>query len=114
MKKLMFCFISGAVLLYFVNIALLKTAIPNLEWTIHAGIRFLVGFFVLGVSYFYAKAFGFIRALQLTFFIVILDYIYDYFVDSYRLNFEIILHGIYVLIWGAFMGYLTARQMKGD
>ncbi|OAI20695.1 hypothetical protein A1359_20585 [Methylomonas lenta] len=112
MKMLSFTFILGAIFLYFMNIAILKSAIPNMEWTIHAGTRFLVGFFVMGVSYFYVKALSLKQALKLTLIIVILDYFYDYYVESYRLNFEIILHGIYMLVWGALMGYLTGRYMK--
>jgi hypothetical protein len=46
MKMLVFTFIAGLVLLYFLNIALLKTPLLDLDWTIHAGIRFLVGFFI--------------------------------------------------------------------
>ncbi|PPD32225.1 MAG: hypothetical protein CTY19_11500 [Methylomonas sp.] len=111
MKTIAFTFIVGSVLLYFLNMAMLKTPIPNLEWSIHAGIRFIVGFFVLGIFHFYGKAFSFKSALILTSFIVILDYLYDYYVEAYRLNLEIILHGIYMLIWGALLGYLTAKRI---
>jgi len=45
MKMLVFSFILGIVLLYFLNIALLKTPLLDLHWSIHAGIRFLVEFF---------------------------------------------------------------------
>lgn len=112
MKMLSFIFILGAVFLYFINIAILKTAIPNMEWSIHAGTRFLIGFFVMGVSYFFAKVLSFKQALKLTLIIVILDYIYDYYIESYRLNFEIIMHGIYMLVWGSLMGYLTGKYMR--
>lgn len=112
MKTLGFTFIIGVFFLYFLNIAILKSATPNMEWTIHAGTRFVIGFFVMGVSYFYAKALSFKQALKLTLIIVILDYLVDYYIESYRLNFEIILHGIYMLVWGALMGYLTGRYMK--
>lgn len=112
MKMLTFTFVVGAIFLYFINIAILKTPILNLEWSIHAATRFLAGFFVMGVSYFYAKALSFKNALKLTLFIIILDYLYDYFIEAYRLNFEIIMHGIYMLIWGALLGYLTAKQAK--
>ncbi len=109
MKLLLSVFVTGLVLLYFLNLALLKSAIPNMEWSIHAGTRFLLGFFVLGVSCFYFKRLTVKHAIQLTLAIVVADYLYDYYVETYRLNFEIILHGIYMLAWGALMGYLTAR-----
>jgi ABC-type multidrug transport system permease subunit len=49
-----------------------------------------------------------------TAFIVTADYIYDYFMQSYRFKFEIILHGIFMMIWGAILGYLTAKYKKGN
>jgi len=52
MKKLVFSFIVGIVLLYFLNIAMLKTPLLDLHWSIHAGVRFLIGFILLGVSFF--------------------------------------------------------------
>jgi len=52
MKMLVFSFIVGIVLLYLLNIAILKTPLLDLHWSIHAGIRFLVGFFLLGISFF--------------------------------------------------------------
>lgn len=112
MKILVFSIIVGSVLLYFLNIALLKTPLLDLHWSIHAGLRFSAGFIILGVSYFYAKALTFKKALYITVCILIVDYIYDYNIAAYRLNFEIILHGIYMLIWGAILGYLTARHIK--
>ena len=112
MKILVFSIIAGSVLLYFLNIAILKTPLLDLDWSIHAALRFSAGFFILGVSYFYAKALTFKNALYITVCILIVDYIYDYNIAAYRLNFEIILHGIYMLLWGAILGYLTARQIK--
>jgi hypothetical protein len=112
MKTLVFSIIVGSVLLYFFNIALLKTPLLDLDWSFHAALRFSAGFFILGVSYFYAKALTFKNALYITVCILIADYIYDYNIAVYRLNFEIILHGIYMLIWGALLGYLTARYIK--
>jgi hypothetical protein len=50
MKMLVISFIVGIVLLYFLNIALLKTPILDLHWSIHASLRFLVGFIVLGAT----------------------------------------------------------------
>jgi hypothetical protein len=112
MKMLVFSFIVGIVLLYFLNIALLKAPILNLDWSIHAGIRFLIGFIVLGVSSFYMQAIKFKRAVYITVCIVTIDYLYDYYTQAYKLNFEIILHGIFMMIWGAILGYLTAKYIK--
>jgi len=112
MKMLVFSFIVGLVLLYFLNIALLKTPILNLDWSIHASLRFLIGFIVLGVSSFYAHVIKFKSAVYITVCIVAMDYLYDYYAQAYKLNFEIILHGIFMMIWGAILGYLTVKYLK--
>ncbi|CAA9890565.1 conserved membrane hypothetical protein [Candidatus Methylobacter favarea] len=114
MKMLVSTFIIGIVLLYFLNIALLKTPILDLDWSIHASIRFLSGFIILGVSCFYAGAVTFRKALYITACIITIDYIYDYYTQEYRFKLEIILHGIFMIIWGAFLGYLTAKYIKAQ
>lgn len=63
MKMLVFSFMVGIALLYFLNIAVLKTPLLDLHWSIHAGLRFSIGFIVLGVSYFYAHAVKFKSAV---------------------------------------------------
>lgn len=112
MKMLVFSFIVGIALLYFLNIALLKTPLLDLHWSIHAGIRFLVGFFLLGVSFFYAHALKFKIAVYISVFIVVTDYIYDIYTQAYRFELEIIFHGMFMIIWGAILGYLTAKYIK--
>jgi hypothetical protein len=109
MKMLFFSIILGLILLYFLNIAVFKAPILNLIWSIHGGIRFLAGFLILGVSYFYARALTFRNALYITASIIAADYLYDYYMQEYWFNFEIILHGIFMIVWGAILGYLTAK-----
>lgn len=109
MKMLVFSIIVGFVLLYFLNIAIFEAPVLNLIWSIHAGVRFFAGFLILGVSAFYAKALTFKTALYIMACIVAVDYLYDYYMQDFRFNFEIILHGIFMIIWGAILGYLTAK-----
>lgn len=52
MKMLVFSFIVGIALLYLLNIAILKKPLLDLHWSIHAGIWFLAGFFLLGLVFF--------------------------------------------------------------
>jgi len=112
MKMLVFSFIAGIVFLYFLNIALLKSPILDLHWSIHAGIMFLIGFIILGVSFFYMRVVRFKIAAYITACIIAIDYIYDYYTQAHRLNFEIILHGIFMMTWGSVLGYLTAKYIK--
>lgn len=112
MKMLVVCFILGVIALYFLNIALLKAAVLDLEWSIHAAIRFFAGFILLGISYFYAHALKLKNALYLIACIVAIDYVYDYYAQNYHFKFEIMLHGIFMIIWGAFLGYFTAKYIR--
>lgn len=110
MKLLMFVLITGSILLYFLNIALLKT--PDINWLTHGGLRFFAGFLVLGISSFYAKAITFKIAIIITLVIDLANYYYAYSTGAYRLQFEIVLHGVYMMTWGALVGYLTAKWIK--
>jgi hypothetical protein len=67
MKMLGFVIAVGFVLLYFLNIALLKTTnIFDLNWLARSWLRFLVVFLILGISSFYAKAITLKNALYTT------------------------------------------------
>ncbi|WP_150051095.1 MULTISPECIES: hypothetical protein [Methylomonas] len=112
MKMLWLVLLAGLIGLYFINIALIKMPFLDWEWGKHAGIRFLLGFFILGANAFYAQKMRFGQALKVIVVIVFLDYLYDYFIDAYRFNFEIILHGIYMITWGALTGYLAFRNLN--
>jgi len=112
MKILIFSFIVGIVLLYLLNIAILKTPLLDLHWSIHAGIRFWVGFFLLGVSFFYAHAMSFKKTVYITGFIVTTDYLYDLYTQTSGFELETLFHGIFMIIWGAILGYLTAKYIK--
>ncbi len=112
MKLLSVAITVGIVLLYFLNIALLRNQLLTPEWFIHSGIRFLVGFLVFGVSVFYAHVIKFKNAVYITLMIVMADYIFDYIrqVDSFKL--EVMLLGVFMLLWGAVIGYLTSKTIK--
>lgn len=112
MKLLGFVFAAGLIVLYFLNIALLKTSnLFDPNWLVHSWLRFLVGFLVLGISSFYSKGITFKSAIFIIMALDAADYFYDVSINSYRLQLEIILHGIYMMTWGSLMGYLTAKQL---
>ncbi|OAI17573.1 hypothetical protein [Methylomonas koyamae] len=112
MKIFWVVFAIGLTGLYFVNMAMLKMPFLSWEWGKHAAIRFFLGFFILGVNAFYAHKLKFTSALKVILAIAFLDYLYDYFIETYRLNFEIILHGLYMLVWGSIMGYLACKDFN--
>jgi hypothetical protein len=112
MKLLVFVFTAGWIVLYFLNIALLKTSnLFDPNWLVHSWLRFLVGFLILGISSFYTKRITFKSAIFIIILLDAVDYLYDTSIGSYRLQLEIILHGIYMMTWGSLMGYLTAKRL---
>lgn len=112
MKMLLFSFLVGVFLLYFLNIAFLKNPILDLHWSIHASVRFFAGFVILGVSYFYAHAIKFKNAMYIIISIVVADYVYDYFMETNIIKIETFLHGTFMIFWGAILGYLFAKYIK--
>ncbi|WAR44520.1 hypothetical protein [Methylomonas rapida] len=112
MKVFWVVFAIGLIGLYFVNMATLRMPLLNWDWGMHAAIRFFLGFFILGINAFYAQHLKFTSALKVILVIALLDYLYDYYIEAYRLNLEIILHGLYMVTWGSIMGYLACRNLN--
>jgi hypothetical protein len=102
----------GLILLYFVNAAL-KVDLFSWEMVIHSGIRFLVGFIVLGIGYFYGHKLNLKIAVYVILALLIADDVMDYARDVTRLSAELLLHNLYMLLWGALSGFLFMRSYKG-
>jgi len=103
--------IIGLILLYFVNAAL-RVDIFNWEMLIHSGIRFFTGFLILGIGFFSEQKIGFKIAVYLVLALVLADDVVDYFRGVTRLSAELMLHGIFMLVWGSLVGYFTIRYFK--
>lgn len=101
----------GLILLYFINAAF-KIEFSDLEMLIHSTIRYFTGFIIFGIFCFYGHSLRFKNAVYLVLILLLADDAYDYFreVDSLRL--EIILHSIYMLLWGSLTGYLFIRHFN--
>jgi hypothetical protein len=111
MIKLNMAIFVGLILLYFVNAAL-RVDIFNWEMLIHSGIRFFTGFLILGIGFFYEHKIGFKIAIYLILALVVTDDVLDYIRGVTRLSAELILHGIFMLLWGSLVGYFTIRYFK--
>jgi hypothetical protein len=111
MKLVGIAIVVGLILLYFVNAAL-KINIFNWEMLIHSGIRFFTGFIILGIGYFYEHKIKLRISVYLVLALVLADDIMDYYrhVDSFSAEF--MLHNIYMLLWGALLGYLSMKYVK--
>ncbi|MEQ1638452.1 MAG: hypothetical protein ABL903_17405 [Methylococcales bacterium] len=100
----------GLFLLYFLDAAF-KLSLLDIELLIHSTIRFFMGFFLMGIGVFYAHTLRFQNAVYLAIALVLADDIWDYVrhVDSFKP--EIMLHSIYLLLWGSITGYVVMRHL---
>ncbi len=112
MKLVNIAIILGLMLLYFVNAAV-KVDIFNWEMMIHSGIRFFTGFFILGIGYFYEHKIKLKVSLYLILAIVLADDVLDYYRNVTKFSDKLMLHNIFMLLWGSLVGYLFIRYYKG-
>ena len=103
--------IAGLVLLYFVDAAF-KIQVMHTEMLVHSAIRFFTGFILIGIGVFYAHKIRLKNAVYLVLLLVLADDIMDYFRNVHNFNFEVMLHGVYMLLWGSLTGYVFMKQLK--
>lgn len=111
MKLIGFILFIGLLLLYFLAAAF-KLDMLTLEMLSHIAIRFLIGFLILGIGVFYGHAIRFKSSMFIILALVLGDDIFDYYRNVNSFTPEVILLGIYMLLWGALTGYATARQIR--
>lgn len=111
MKSVSIAVVVGFILLYFVNAAL-KFDLFNWEMLIHSAIRFFTGFIILGIGYFYEHKIQFKISIYLVLGLFLADDLLDYFRNTTTFSIELILYGIYMLIWGSLVGFLFIRFIK--
>ena len=111
MKWVTIVLIAGFIVLYFMDAAF-KIEFLNLEILIHSALRFFTGFILIGIGVFYAHKIKLKSAVYLILALFLADDIMDYVrkVDSF--NFEVMLHGIYMLLWGSLTGYVFMKQLR--
>ena len=106
--KLVGVTVIGLILLYFVTAAF-KIDLFNAEMLVHSGLRFFAGFLVLGIGVFYAHQIGLKFALGLLLILTMADDIWDYTRDVDSFSFQVVLHSIYMLLWGSATGYVAMK-----
>jgi hypothetical protein len=113
MKLFSTVIITGVILLYFIDSAFkLNTFDP--EMLIHSGLRFFTGFLVLGIGVFYAHKIKLKYALCLVLILALSDDIWDYTRNVNSFSFEVMLHSIYMLLWGSLAGYVLVRWLLSE
>ncbi len=113
MRWIAVAFFTGLVLLYFVTAAL-KIDMFNWETVIHSAIRFFTGFAILGIGVFYAHQLQLKIALAIILTLFLTDDLLDYLRHVETFTAEYMLYGVYMLAWGAVMGYLSIKHVKGQ
>ncbi len=111
MKLISFVILAGLVVLYFMDAAF-KLDFFNWEMLIHSGLRFFTGFILLGIGVFYAHTLKFKSAVLLVLALVLADDIVDYTRNIYSFSFEVMIHSIFMLLWGALVGYLVMKNWR--
>lgn len=109
MKLVGIVIVAGLILLYFIDAAF-KINPFNTEMLIHSGLRFLTGFMILGIGVFYAGKIRLKYALFLVLALALADDIWDYTRDVNSFSFEVMLHSIYMLLWGSLAGYVLMKR----
>jgi len=109
MKLVSIVIIAGLILLYFIDVAF-KLNPFNVEMLIHSGLRFLTGFLVLGIGVFYAHQISLKFAVCLVLTLALADDIWDYTRNVNSFSFEVMLHSIYMMLWGAVTGYALMKH----
>ena len=112
MKLLSIVIIAGIILLYFVDSAFkLNTFDP--EMLIHSGLRFFIGFLILGIGVFYAHEIRLKFAVCLVLALALGDDIWDYTRNVNSFSFEVMLHSLYMMAWGSLAGYVLMKRCLG-
>jgi hypothetical protein len=106
--------VLGSILLYFIDSAF-KFSPFHAEMFVHSSLRFIAGFLILGIGVFYAHKIKLKYAICLLLALTMADDIWDYSRNVNSFSFEVMLHGIYMLSWGAVTGYVVMkRRMDRD
>lgn len=103
------CLLTGLLILYFIDAAL---SIDNLsiEMLTHNLVRFFSGFVFLGIWNWYRHRLKLKVSLYLILIFLVSDDIYDYIRNIDTLNFEMLLHDLFIVIWGAVSGYFFIKS----
>jgi hypothetical protein len=102
---------TGLMVLYFMDIAF-RIEMMHWEMLIHSTIRFFIGFILLGIGVFYAHTLRFKSAVILVLALVLADDFIDYTRNVDSFSFEVMIHSVFMLLWGSLVGYLFMRNWR--
>ena len=113
MKIFSVCLLLGLVVLYFIDAALSIDNL-NMEMFTHNLVRFFAGFIFLGIWVWYKHKLKFKVSLYIIVAFLVSDEIYDYFRNIDNFNFDMLLHDLVIVIWGAISGFFFSKFINTD
>lgn len=109
LRRLMISLVVGWVFLYFVAAAA-KASMLSAEMMTRNFFHFVTGFMLLGIWVFRKPKIGVKATLFLILAIALAYDVADYLRHASYLEVEMILHDLYVLLWGGVSGYLALED----
>ena len=110
MKSVYAVLFIGLIVFYFVDIAFHVDSF-SMEMITHNLVRFFAGFGILGIWAWYEQKIEIKIALYIILVFLVSDDIFDYIRDINNFSFEMIIHDLLMLIWGAVAGFLFMRRL---
>ncbi len=100
----------GVIVFYFVDSAFHIDTF-SLEMLTHKLVRFFIGFAILSIWGWYEEKISIKIALYIILAFLVSDDIFDYIRDIDSLSFEMIIHDLLMLAWGAVAGFFFMRRL---
>ncbi|MDF1583306.1 MAG: hypothetical protein P1P78_08355 [Methyloprofundus sp.] len=100
----------GLMVFYFIDAAFHIDTL-SLEMLTHKLVRFFVGFTILGIWGWYEQKISIKIALYIILALLVSDDIFDYIRHIDNLSFEMIIHDLLILAWGAVAGFFFMRRL---
>lgn len=111
MKKFYFVLAVGFILLFFLDNAF-RVENRSLEMLIHNLVRFFAGFVFLGIWVWYEHKLRFKISMYIILSFIVADDIYDYIRDIDSLRPEVLIHDLFVILWGAMAGFFFVKYLN--
>lgn len=110
MKSFYAVLFIGLIVFYLVDTAFHIDS-SNLEMITHNLVRFFAGFAILGLWAWYEQRIKIRIALYILLVFLVSDDIFDYYRHINNFSFEMIIHDVLMLGWGALAGFFFMRRL---
>lgn len=104
-------FFVGLIISYLLAVAFRLDMLTG-EMLVHVALRFFTGFVILGIGVFYEHLFRLKHSLWFILVLFLADDCYDYYRNIDSFTPEVLIVSLFMLLWGALLGYVTMRAFK--